>query len=106
MARTAWSNWFASMGMFLHDDGFREVVGGEHEEYMHLTGRAGEAVHNTRRHEERYARCDVHSVFTKGCHAFSGEEGEALLDRVRVQQHTLSGLEPLLGDEEATRTDA
>ncbi|MFN8679087.1 MAG: hypothetical protein U0Z70_22085 [Thermomicrobiales bacterium] len=36
----------------------------------------------------------------------SGEEGQAFLDGMRVQQHALAGLQPLLSDEDAARPNA
>lgn len=89
------------MGLPLHDDGFREFVGGEHEEYMHVTGVAGKAVHDAGRHEQCHPRTDGDHVSSERRCSFSLEEGETLLDRVSVQEHPLTGLQPLLGHEQA-----
>jgi hypothetical protein len=105
MARTAWSNWFASNWGLLHDDGFREFMGGEGKEYMQLTGSAGEAVHHAWWHVKGYARPNSNLVIAERGQALTSEEREAFLNRMRVQQHALAGLQPLLGDEEAARAD-
>lgn len=57
------------------------------------------------RHIQRHAGTDTHDLVPKHGFTFAFEEGEAFFYRVRVHQNTLSGLQPLLSNEESLRTN-
>jgi hypothetical protein len=72
---------------------------------MERTCRAAEAVDGSSRYIETGARADLDDLFAEHGFTFSAEECERFLDWVRVEQHLIPGLQPLLGNEQGGRSD-
>jgi hypothetical protein len=65
--------------------------------------RAAKAVDRSGRNEQAHASADLHNPRPEGRFSLSRKEGDRFLDRMRVQQHAFSRLQPLLGHEERRR---